>query len=335
MGTINRQTIIFFLPMNMDAIEGSQTPHSSSPNGNVSWDKRQMFINPQSLSFREKKFIKPDLTKGGFVVQYWGEDLTTIDVGGTTGSSGIEGINVLRRIYRHEQFQFRRVLSNRQTEMAMAAQSAAKDAEAQLSRRTEDAGVFTQVADAFTGGAASKAATGLINAIDQTFDTGHGTTFGSSGTFSSAPTTAAFATNIDMYYQGEFYRGFFSNFTTTESAQSPGLFDYQFSFTVTRRSGRRSNFMPWHREARSYDGETVMSQKTTESKGESPGSDNLTFPKDPDSPGPPNLYAPPGVQIGINGVTAGSGYTESEFNDTPQVQADPNTVPLGRNESIG
>lgn len=334
MAVINRQTIIFFLPMSMDAITGGQSQHSSSSDGTVSWDKRQMFINPQTLAFREKKFVKPDLTKGGFVVQYWGEDLTTIEVNGTTGSSGIEGINVLRGIYRHEQFQFRRVLANRQREMAMAAQSAAKDAEAKLSERTDDAGVFSQVVDAFTGGAASKAATGLENAIDQIFDTGKGTTFGSSGTFSSAPTLAAFATNIDMYYQGEFYRGFFSNFTTTESAAQPGLFDYQFSFTVTRRSGKRENFMPWHREPVSYDGETVMSQKTTESKGEAPGSDNLTFPKnEPRRRPPPKLYTP--GQPGMDHLPEGPGYTTSEFNDSPQMQAEPNGVPVNRNESIG
>jgi len=281
MSVINRQTIIFFLPLEMGSFTNDQNPFSATnSDGGVTWDKRQLYMNPQSFNLRERKYIKSELTKGGFVTQYWGEELSTIEVSGTTGASGVEGINVLRDIYRHEQIQYRRVLENRQRELAAAAEQAAKDAAESLSERTGAWGTFSNVADTLTGGAFTSTVDGLGNAVDMIFDTGSGTSLAMSGSgaFRTIPTLAAFATNIDMYYQGEFYRGYFSSFSSTENANEPGHFTYQFSFTVTRRSGRRENFMPWHREAVGSDGETMMSQKTTESKGVYPGNRTLSFP---------------------------------------------------------
>ena len=95
-----------------------------------------------------------------------------------------------------------------------------------------------------------------------------------------------------MYFQGEFFRGYFTNFNVTESAQEPGHFTYTMNFTVTRRSGKRSNFMPWHRNPLEYDGETVMSQKVTEAKGSWPGVERLSFlPSEETWKGDPGVYA--------------------------------------------
>src|SRR6266404_5969472 len=55
----------------------------------------EMYINPQSVNYGYSKQITETRTKGGYVLQYWGENLTTLNLGGTTGTSGIEGINVL------------------------------------------------------------------------------------------------------------------------------------------------------------------------------------------------------------------------------------------------
>ena len=293
--TVSRETIIFFLPLDVGALTNDQSPYSAtkadeetgaSPEG-VSWAKRQLYINPQSFQIREQKIIKKDLTKGGYLVQYWGEELPTVEVQGTTGSAGIEGINILRDIYRHEQIVFRTVLENRQRELAEAALAAAEDAAASLKERS---GTGWLIADAFLGGAGSGVSdtiSGLSNAVDIITDpfggTSVGTNYAGTGTFSTVPTLAAFATNIDMYYQGEFFRGYFTVFSVTESANEPGHFNYSFSFVVTRRTGERTNFMPWHREPTSYDGETVMSQATTVSKGLE-GSDMLSFPRDPPLP---------------------------------------------------
>jgi len=312
---IQRQTIVFFLPLEMEAFVGNTSPYSSATvtstaakqeessglrvNGmspgepsrerlapsynaeggppSVSWDRRQLYMNPQSFNFSDQKLMQKTLTKGGFVVQYWGEELTTIAIQGTTGSAGIEGINILRDIYRHEQLHYRTVLANRQREVAAAAAAAQAKAEEQIYEGNAG-GALLGTADLLTGGAVSKSVSGVSNTIDTLFGTSLGDNFGGTGgTFKAVPTLAAFATNIDMYYQGEFFRGYFTNFTVSETASEPGHFSYTFNFVVTRRSGKRENFMPWHRNPVSFDGDTVMSQKTTESKGSWPGVERLSF----------------------------------------------------------
>jgi len=62
----------------------------------------EMYINPQNISYEDSKIITPTRTKGGYIIQYWGEELGTINLSGHTSSAGIEGINLLRMIYRIE-----------------------------------------------------------------------------------------------------------------------------------------------------------------------------------------------------------------------------------------
>ena len=366
-----RQTIIFFLPLEMEAFVGNSSPYSSAvpttqeesgagPRGmepklplhrdlgpshpdlkgytaeggttNVSWDRRQLYMNPQSFNIRDQKLIQKTLTKGGYVVQYWGEDLTTVDVQGVTGSAGVEGINILKDIYRHEQLHYRTVLAKRQREIAAAAAAAQEEAEAQIYEGNAG-GALLGVADTLTGGGVSKSVKGVSNSIDILFGTSLGDGQGGTGrTFRTVPTLAAFATNIDMYYQGEFFRGYFASFSVTESANEPGHFSYQFQFVVTRRSGRRENFMPWHRNPVSFDGETLMSQKTTESKGSWPGVEMLSFlPEETWVSG--NAHAE-SLNTGGN-PELGPGAVRSEFTEPGEAAGpadqDPNQVPNRRN----
>src|SRR3984885_7578974 len=65
-----------------------------------------LYINPQSISYNEKKLITQTRTKGGYSLQYYGEQLTTLNVSGNTGTSGVEGLNVLDEAYRSEQLMF-------------------------------------------------------------------------------------------------------------------------------------------------------------------------------------------------------------------------------------
>ena len=284
---VQRQTIIFFLPLEVSALRTNYNAYSAakefdednSPTKRESaaWSKRQLYINPQSVNTTDSKIVQKQLTKGGYVVQYWGEELTTLTISGTTGSAGVEGINVLRDIYRHEQLHYRKVLADRQRKLAAAAAAAAKEAEKQI-HGTGVGGFFSGALDTLTGGGFSQAKEGVSNTIDTLFGSSAGNNFGGTGSAVEAvPTLAAFATNVDMYFQGEFFRGYFTNFTVAEQAQEPGHFTYSMNFTVTRRSGKRTNFMPWHRNPLEYDGETVMSQRVTESKGSFPGVDRLSF----------------------------------------------------------
>ena len=330
MKTIQRQTIIFFLPLGMEAFTNDQNPYSATKAGETYWEKRQMYINPESITIRDNKLVKSDLTKGGYVTQYWGEQLIGIEASGTTGSAGVEGINVLRNIYRHEQIQYRSVLADRQREQAAAALAAAKDAESEL--YSGAGGFLAATADLLTGGAFSSAVSGVSNAIDiitEPFGGGteFGESFGGTGAFSTVPTLAAFATSIDMYFQGEFFRGYFKNFSVTETAQTPGHFSYQFSFEVTRRSGTRTNFMPWHRNPLDEDGETIMSQKTTVSKGTSPGTSILSFPTRRGE-----FFGPFSDQMPLdeNNDVGVDGNVRSKFDDPLAPDVDSNIVTMPR-----
>jgi len=293
----NRDTIIFYLPINMDSIVRDVSPVSVAPaiinkslnisdssitdaggKNNVFWEKKRLYLNPNSIRINDSKIIKDTLTKGGYSVQYWGEQLTTIDVGGTTGSSGIEGINVLKSIYRHEQLHFPSVLEERDRRLAQEAIDQSIN-----SGTTKVNNSLLSIADTIlTGGAITDAVRGVsstIGAFKDLIQTG-GTDYTPSMS-PSIPTLAAFATNIQMYHDGVFYRGFFTNFNFNESGESPGLFDYSFNFKVTRQYGERDNFMPWHREPTDASGETIPAQKSPVSKGTYPGVDRLSFPLQP------------------------------------------------------
>jgi len=322
----------------MEAFIGNTSPYSSSGEGsefseegdeNVAWSQRQLYINPQSLNIRDQKLVQKQLTKGGHVVQYWGEDLTTIDVQGITGSAGVEGINILRDIYRHEQLQYRVILANRQRELALAAKRAAAEAEAQM-QETSIGGVLLGVGDALTGGAVSKTVKGLSNAVDILLSDNKNK---GPGSFASAPTLAAFATNIDMYYQGEFFRGYFQSFGVTESAQEPGHFSYTFNFVVTRRSGKRTNFMPWHRNPVDFDGESLMSQGPAHGKGSWPGVERLSWPTEKERWGDhiDGAILDKDNDIGIPGVDR-SKFT-GESTDPPEIP-EPNLQDVSRKGKI-
>lgn len=108
----------FMLPSTFSA-DGNGLPYTKVPSFNSGQIKRniitwfipefgivRMYVNPQSISYNHKKAISREKTKGGFTLQYWGEDLSTLNINGNTGSSGIEGINMLYEIYRAEQYAF-------------------------------------------------------------------------------------------------------------------------------------------------------------------------------------------------------------------------------------
>lgn len=73
----------------------------------------EMYVNPQNLKISDKKLIQNQRTKGGYILQYWGEDFTDISLSGSTGAGGIEAINVLRDVYRSEQLTLQKILQSR------------------------------------------------------------------------------------------------------------------------------------------------------------------------------------------------------------------------------
>jgi hypothetical protein len=177
----------------------------------------QMYINPQNLTINDTKVINAERTKGGYTIQYAGEGLTEIDIDGTTGSGGIEGINILRSIYRSEQEAFESIATNLEESLANLQLNTISNNILEQSPLS-DLNIFSIANDVFRN-------------------------FGR-----PQPTLASLASNIELFFQGELYRGFFTKFYVSEKASEPGWFDYRISFTAYARQGRRRNFMPWHRQ---------------------------------------------------------------------------------------
>ncbi len=185
----------------------------------------EMYINPQSLQIQERKIIKKNRTKGGYVVQYWGEELPTITISGNTASSGIEGINILRDIYRAEQNAFSQIARSMADSLGAFSASNVGGLIGSMANGSGEAG---RIAGNLAGSAI-------------------GAMFGG-GSSPLYPTLGSLAIGIEMFYQGWVFKGYFESFSVTESvAIGPGIFEYNMVFIVTDRRGIRTNFMDWHR----------------------------------------------------------------------------------------
>lgn len=187
----------------------------------------EMYINPQSMSIREAKVIQKQRTKGGYVIQYWGSELTIINLSGTTGASGIEGINILRKVYRAEQDAFQQV-------------------EKTLADRLNEV-----TTGGFVGGLLQDATQRGMGAVGSTLLS---TLTGGSANPPLLPTLASLALAVELYYQGWVFKGYFNTFQTREEVSNGvGVFNYEMEFVVTDRRGIRSNFMSWHRSPATLD----------------------------------------------------------------------------------
>lgn len=184
-----------------------------------------MYINPQQMSIQEKKVITKRRTKGGYIVQYWGEEFPTINISGTTGAAGVEGINILRDVYRAEQLAFEKVAKSLADRLGSFSISGVS-------------GVMSAI---------SNPGRAIGNAIAGLFGTG-------STTPPLLPTLASLALAVELYFQGWVFKGYFLDFSVEESvAQGVGVFSYRMTFQATDRRGTRHNFMPWHRSPADID----------------------------------------------------------------------------------
>lgn len=182
----------------------------------------QMYINPQSVTIRKQKLINHIRTRGGFVNQYWGEEFDVMSLSGTTGSGGIEGINILDGIYRAEQ-------------------SAVEGVGEALIRRLKS-GNFND----FVSGDVFRNVKNIGSLLQGSSLTN--SIFGKSVAGNNSHATLAdIAFNVRCSFQGATYRGYFTNFSFDERAEKPGIFDYSMEFVIIETFGTRNNFMPWHR----------------------------------------------------------------------------------------
>lgn len=268
-GKIQRTTIIWSVP---SIAVGSEVDYENS--NNIASDangKRiyiKMYINPQSIGISDSKVVNETLTKGGYVVQYWGEKNRTLDISGTTGSAGIEGINILRKIYRSEQYGFENILKRR-------IQMAKKEIENSV---LENASKLNNIK---SGPQISLVPSALTDGVKTAMDIFAGENGSKNldnltelNAISSTESLGSLATLIEMHYGGVVYQGYFTQFSYNESATEPGHFQYRMSFTSIRDEGERKNFAPWHRNPLNSDGEARQSSIPRDSYT----SWNLTFP---------------------------------------------------------
>jgi len=179
-----------------------------------------MYINPQQMTTQEKKIITKKRTKGGYIVSYWGEELPTLNINGTTGASSIEGINILRDVYRSEQKAFEKVAKSLTDRLGSFSLSG-------LSGSIQNA--------------AANPGKALGSAIASLFSSGVNPPL--------LPTLGSLALSVELYFQGVVYKGYFLDFQVDESvAQGVGVFNYRMTFQVTDRRGIRTNFSPWARQ---------------------------------------------------------------------------------------
>lgn len=214
--------------------DGNGLPYSKVNSGRTAQLKRniitwfvpefgvvRMYVNPSSITYVDKKLITKDRTKGGYTLQYWGEELTTINIVGTTGSSGIEGINMLHEIYRAEQYAFDAV------GLSLAANNASTDIAGNIGNALVGAG------NGLIGGLGTVA--GGILGLDSP---------NNNLSPKNIPSLAQLAFTVEMFYNGWVYRGFFENMTVNERADN-FLLEYNMTFVATQRRGYRVNYFPW------------------------------------------------------------------------------------------
>lgn len=190
----------------------------------------KVYVNPDNISYSHAKIINQTRTKGGYSLQYWGEDLIKIAMSGTTGSSGIEGINMLYEIYRSEQYTFDSV------GLTLAAGNAASNLSGSLVGTATNlaGGIVGALGGALGNGAGSEIAKSLFG-VD-----------GSNGLSPrNIPSLANNAFTVEMYYNGWVYRGYFNDMRITETTDL--MFNYSINFTATQKRGYRTNFLPWHK----------------------------------------------------------------------------------------
>lgn len=192
----------------------------------------RMYVNPNSIIYNHSKLIDQSKTKGGYTLQYWGEELSTMDISGTTGSAGIEGINVLYEIYRAEQYAFDG------TGLSLAANNANQPN--LLNSLLGTLGTGTNTSNLLGG-----TANGAVGSIGSLLGLSSPNT---SLVASSINSLAQLAFTVEMYYNGWVYRGYFKNMTITERADN-FLLDYRMSFVITQRRGYRTNYFPWSKSA--------------------------------------------------------------------------------------
>jgi hypothetical protein len=255
-----RETIKFLIPTNMSSIlTNSVGDRKVVP----------LYINPSNIQTSYSKNISETQTIGGFIIQYWGDRITTMTIGGTTGSGGIDAINVLYDVYKSEQTSFRNMMIVRSQQLKNSIRDSLGE--------TEDTNALALQAldQVLFDGAFSE----ISNGVSETMDFFKKSITGEqlseqNNPLQLMPTLSAFAVSLEMHFQGKISRGYIESMSVTEEGANPGHFNYTIQFKCLKEYGERSNFMPWHTNPRDESGKPIQKPKV----GPDALNYNLSFP---------------------------------------------------------
>jgi hypothetical protein len=241
-----RETIKFIIPTSMSSLLLSTAGNSRVV---------PLYINPSTITTNYTKNISETQTIGGFVIQYWGDRITTMSINGTTGSGGIDAINILYDVYKSEQKSFEKTFIKRQQELLDKANENKQYLDSKATR-------LEAIDQVLFGGAISELASGVSETMDYFRASYTGENISGQNTKTTLmPTLSAFAVSLEMHYQGRINRGYIDSMNVTESANSPGHFDYTISFKSLKEYGERKNFMPWHTNPYDSSGNPIQKPK--------------------------------------------------------------------------
>jgi hypothetical protein len=241
-----RETIKFIIPTSMSSLLLSTAGNSRVV---------PLYINPSTITTNYTKNISETQTIGGFVIQYWGDRITTMSINGTTGSGGIDAINILYDVYKSEQKSFEKTFIKRQQELLDKANENKQYLDSKATR-------LEAIDQVLFGGAISELASGVSETMDYFRASVTGENISGQNTKTTLmPTLSAFAVSLEMHYQGRINRGYIDSMNVTESANSPGHFDYTISFKSLKEYGERKNFMPWHTNPYDSSGNPIQKPK--------------------------------------------------------------------------
>ena len=261
-----RETIKFLIPKDMSSLLSSSVGNRTVV---------PLYINPSQIQTNYSKNMSETQTLGGFVIQYWGDRITTLGITGTTGSGGIEAINILFDVYKHEQNTFKSVLLGRQKQLQKEQEKALKAITEKEDSVLSAAGAIDQV---LFDGFFTDVTKGVSETMDLFKDVINSVETGSDlipgKVRSEVPTLSSLAVSLEMHFQGRIHRGYIESMSITESANSPGHFDYTIQFKSLKEYGERKNFMPWHLNPRDESGTPVKKPKV----GPNGLNYNLSFP---------------------------------------------------------
>jgi hypothetical protein len=253
-----RETIKFLIPTSLTSILSSSVG-----------DRKivPLYINPSQVQTNYAKNISETQTIGGFIIQYWGDKITTIAMSGTTGSGGIDAINILYEVYKSEQTSFRNLLIIRRQKLEKALRESTGG--------TEDLNIAQALDQVLLNGAFSEIANGWSESMDYFKMAINGESPDTKNkSLELMPTLSAFAVSLEMHYQGKVNRGYIESMNVTEDGNNPGHFNYSIQFKSLKEYGERNNFMPWHINPRDESGNPVQKPRV----GPNGQNYNLSFP---------------------------------------------------------